>query len=53
MTDSGYASAAGTSLAAGSKTSLDDSGIASRYLRVTLTSTLGTTAELRVRAVHS
>lgn len=49
FTDLGYATAAGVSLAANTDVSLDDNGIRSRYLRVTLTSTLGTTCELRLR----
>lgn len=50
--DLGYASAVGTSLAAGAKASLDDNGISSRFLRVTLTSTLGTTCQVRGRVTQ-
>jgi len=53
VTDLGYAAAAGTSLAAGIKVSLEDYGLSSRYLRITLTSTLGTTCELRMRVSRS
>ena len=52
VTDLGYASAVGTSLAASTKASLDDNGISSRYLRVTLTSTLGTTCQIRGRVTQ-
>jgi hypothetical protein len=47
--DLGYAAVAGVSLAAGAELSLDDNGIRSRYLRVTLTSALGTTCLVRIR----
>ncbi len=52
VTDLGYAAAVGTSLAAATKATLDDDGISSRYLRITFTSVLGTTLEIRGRVTQ-